>query len=161
MKKITIFGSTILLLSLLLVGCGGNKQNSSNNSTGDSGTTNTTSESDNTNYGKVSFKPIYVYADNVGNNFDEVPIRPFFTNPEVCQNEVFEYEIKDEEIIVEVNHVMEDDHYIEWISSVSDNDEQIKYLKPGMKAKARFKYHEGMILYAYCNKHSLWKKEVE
>lgn len=71
------------------------------------------------------------------------------------------YEIKDEEIIVEVNHVMEDDHYIEWISAVSDNDEQIKYLKPGMKAKARFKYHEGMILYAYCNKHSLWKKEVE
>lgn len=71
------------------------------------------------------------------------------------------YEIKDDEIIVEVNHVMEDDHYIEWISAVSSNEEQIKYLKPGMKAKATFKYHEGMILYSYCNKHSLWKKEVE
>ena len=106
MKKITIFGSAILLLSLLLVGCGGNKQNNTNNSTGNSGTTNTTSESDNTDYGKVSFKPIYVYADNVGNNFDEVPIRPIFTNPEVCQNEVFEYEIKDEDICyIENNHV--------------------------------------------------------
>ena len=71
------------------------------------------------------------------------------------------YEIKDDEIIVEVNHVMEDDHYIEWISAVSDNEEQITYLKPGMKAKAIFKYVPNMVLYSYCNKHSLWKKEVE
>ena len=71
------------------------------------------------------------------------------------------YEIKDDEIIVEVNHVMEDDHYIEWISAVSENEEHTKYLKPGMKAKARFKYTSGMTLYSYCNKHSLWKVEVE
>ena len=71
------------------------------------------------------------------------------------------YEIKGEEIVVEVNHVMEEDHYIEWISAVSDNNEQTKYLTPGMKAKAAFKYYPNMTLYAYCNKHSLWKKEVE
>ena len=71
------------------------------------------------------------------------------------------YVIKDDEIIVEVNHVMEDDHYIEWICAVSDNEEQIKYLKPGMKAKARFKYVPKMSLYSYCNKHSLWKADVE
>ena len=71
------------------------------------------------------------------------------------------YEMEGDEIIVEVNHVMEDDHYIEWIAAVSDNNEQIKYLKPGMKAKARFKCFDGMTLYAYCNKHLLWKKEVE
>ncbi len=71
------------------------------------------------------------------------------------------YEIKDDVIEVVVNHVMEEDHYIEWIAAVSDNYEEIKYLQPGVKAKATFKYHNGMTLYSYCNKHSLWKKEVE
>ena len=55
-------------------------------------------EEDKTDYGKVSFKTIYLYADKNGNVFDEVPIRPKFTKPEVCQNEVFEYEIKNEDI---------------------------------------------------------------
>ncbi len=71
------------------------------------------------------------------------------------------YEIEDDNIVVEVPHVMEDDHYIEWIAAVSDHEEQIKYLNPGMKAKARFKLFDGMTLYAYCNKHLLWKKDVE
>ncbi len=71
------------------------------------------------------------------------------------------YNIKGNEIEVEVNHVMDDDHYIEWICAVSSNEEQIKYLRPGEKAKATFKYCDGMTLYSYCNKHLLWKKEVE
>ena len=70
------------------------------------------------------------------------------------------YKIKDDEIIVEVNHVMEEDHYIEWISAVSEKEESTKYLKPGMKAIAIFKYVPGMKLYSYCNKHSLWEIEV-
>ena len=71
------------------------------------------------------------------------------------------YEIKGDSIEVLVNHVMEDDHYIEWISAVTDGEEQIKYLKPGMEAKATFRYIEGMTLYSYCNKHSLWMVEVK
>lgn len=71
------------------------------------------------------------------------------------------YEIKDDEIYVTVNHVMEQDHYIEWISIVSDGKECTKYLKPGEEAKAHFKYVSGSTIYAYCNKHELWKKEVE
>ena len=55
-------------------------------------------EEDKTDYGKVTFKTIYIYADQYGNYFDEVPIRPNFTKPEVCQNEVFEYEIKNDSI---------------------------------------------------------------
>ena len=31
------------------------------------------------------------------------------------------YEVKDGKIFVRVNHVMEEDHYIEWISIVFDN----------------------------------------
>lgn len=71
------------------------------------------------------------------------------------------YEIKDNKVYVVVNHVMEEDHYIEWISAVSKNEEQTIYLKPGMEAKATFKYDHGMTIYSYCNKHSLWKVEIE
>lgn len=71
------------------------------------------------------------------------------------------YEIKDGKIIVTVNHVMEDEHFIEWISIVRDNKECITYLKPGETAVAHCKYVPGTVIYAYCNKHGLWKKEVK
>lgn len=71
------------------------------------------------------------------------------------------YEVKDNKIFVTVNHVMEEEHYIEWISIVSEGRECITYLKPGMEAKTHFKYIPGSTIYAYCNKHELWKKEVE
>ena len=71
------------------------------------------------------------------------------------------YEINGDEIIVTVNHVMEEDHYIEWISAASNDSELIKYLAPGEDAKLVCKYVPGMVLYAYCNKHGLWKAEVK
>lgn len=71
------------------------------------------------------------------------------------------YEIKDDKIIVKVNHVMEDDHYIEWIAGVSDTTDEFKYLNPGDEPVAEFKYVKGMVLYSYCNRHSLWKVEVK
>ena len=100
MKKIVGLGGLVLLMSMSMMGCsakGGQSNNSSGG--GGSGTTDTTSsESDTTDYGRVYFKSIYIYCDKNGNDFDEVPIRPIFTNPDVCQNEVFEYEIKNEDI---------------------------------------------------------------
>lgn len=71
------------------------------------------------------------------------------------------YEVKDGEIFVTVNHVMEDEHFIEWISIVRGNKECTTYLKPGKLAVAHCKYVPETIIYAYCNKHGLWKKEVE
>lgn len=71
------------------------------------------------------------------------------------------YEIQGDKILVKVNHVMEDEHYIDWVAMVSDVKECIKYFKPGEIAEIHFKYIPGSILYAYCNKHGLWKKEVE
>ena len=71
------------------------------------------------------------------------------------------YEVKDGKIFVTVNHVMEDEHYIEWISIVSQGKECVTYLKPGMEAKAHCKYIPGSTIYAYCNKHELWKTEVK
>lgn len=71
------------------------------------------------------------------------------------------YEVKDGKIYVKVNHVMEEDHYIEWISIVSKNKECTTYFRPGDEPVAHCKYIPGSTIYAYCNKHYLWKKDVE
>ena len=71
------------------------------------------------------------------------------------------YEVEGDKIIVKVNHVMEDEHYIDWVAMVSDGKECTKYFKPGVPAETHFKYVPGATLYAYCNKHGLWKKDVE
>ena len=70
------------------------------------------------------------------------------------------YEIRDGMIEVSVNHVMEDDHYIEWICFVTEDKEEFVYLKPEMQAIAQFKENKGT-LYAYCNKHGLWENEIK
>ena len=72
-------------------------------------------------------------------------------------------EIKDDKVYVtvgEVVHPMEEDHYIEWIAMVRGN-KIVKYLlKPNDEPKAIFDYEENSTIYAYCNKHGLWKKEI-
>lgn len=70
------------------------------------------------------------------------------------------YEVKDDTLNVVVNHVMDEDHFIEWIAFVSDKKEECVYFNPGDNCKATFKYSKG-ILYSYCNKHSLWMSEVK
>lgn len=71
------------------------------------------------------------------------------------------YEVKDGKIFARVNHVMEEEHFIEWISIVYENREVTTYFKPGEEPVTHCKYVPGSTIYAYCNKHSLWKKEVE
>lgn len=64
----------------------------------------------------------------------------------------------------EVSHPMLPEHYIEWISLETKQGNQRKVLKPGDKPQASFAICEGdevVAAYAYCNLHSLWKKEVE
>ena len=72
-------------------------------------------------------------------------------------------EIKDDKVYVtvgEVVHPMEEDHYIEWIAMVKGN-KIVKYLlKPNDEPKAIFDYEKDSTIYAYCNKHGLWKKEI-
>lgn len=71
------------------------------------------------------------------------------------------YEKVEDEIFVKVNHVMEKEHYIEWITLVKDNTEYTVKLYPEQNAEVRFKYIPGSTIYAYCNKHGLWKTDVE
>ena len=71
------------------------------------------------------------------------------------------YQIIDDEIVVTVNHGMEKEHFIEWISLVKENTEVTVKLYPEQEAIARFPYMKGATIYAYCNKHGLWSAEVE
>ena len=72
------------------------------------------------------------------------------------------YEIKNNMIEVTVNHVMEEEHYIEWIAIYyEDGSHYTKILKPGSSAKAVFEYKENATLYAYCNKHGLWETKIK
>lgn len=74
------------------------------------------------------------------------------------------YEKKEEEIIVKVGsvaHPMQEEHYIMWITMVSDDKVERIYLKPEDKAEAKFPYIPYSTIYAYCNLHGLWKVEVK
>ena len=71
------------------------------------------------------------------------------------------YEKVEDEIFVEVNHPMEKEHYIEWVTLVKDNQEYTVILYPEQNAVCRIKYIPGSTIYAYCNKHGLWKKDVD
>ena len=92
-----------------------------------------------------------------------VPMLEVKSNTEECaiEKHIPTYEKVEDEILVKVNHVMEKEHYIEWICMVYENKKIMITLYPEQEAQARFPYIKGATLYAYCNKHGLWKTEVE
>ena len=74
------------------------------------------------------------------------------------------YTIEDDKLVVtvgEVEHPMEEKHYIEWIAVESDDGVERVYLEPGFEPTATFKVKDNMTIYAYCNLHGLWKTEVK
>ena len=74
------------------------------------------------------------------------------------------YSLEDNKLTVQVGeviHPMETDHYIEFIIYEYSNGYEIVNLKPGDEPKAIFDYKGKGAIYEYCNKHGLWKKEVE
>ena len=74
------------------------------------------------------------------------------------------YERVEDEIVVrvgEVEHPMEKEHYIMWIAQVSDTRVTRVELYPEQGTETRFPYIPGSTLYAYCNKHGLWKEDVK
>ena len=75
------------------------------------------------------------------------------------EKHVPQYEIEDNKVKVYVNHVMEEDHYIEWILVDYGTEQIIRHFKPGEEAKIEVEYKDGMKAYSYCNKHSLWANE--
>ena len=76
------------------------------------------------------------------------------------EKHVPECTIENNKIYVKVNHVMEEDHYIEWISIENDKEYHMIKLNPGDVAEAVFDYIPDATIYSYCNKHNLWKEEI-
>lgn len=63
----------------------------------------------------------------------------------------------------EVAHPMVPEHWIEWIALQTKQGNQRKELHPGDEPKVAFMIcddDEVVAAYAYCNLHSLWKKEA-
>jgi superoxide reductase len=61
----------------------------------------------------------------------------------------------------EIDHPMDDNHYIEWITLITKNKTKTVYLAPGDEPRAIFKTTaEGGVVYEYCNLHGLWKIEI-
>lgn len=67
---------------------------------------------------------------------------------------------KVEVTVGDVLHPMTEEHYIMWIALVKDNKITIVNLTPKDEPKATFNYEENSTVYAYCNLHGLWKKEI-
>ena len=77
------------------------------------------------------------------------------------EKHVPEVKVVGSDIIVRVNHVMEENHYIEWIALVTEDRVGKKFFKAGQEAIATFPYVKNSKVYAWCNKHGLWEKEVK
>ena len=85
------------------------------------------------------------------------------TTDAVVEKHVPVYERVDNEIVVkvgEVEHPMEEEHYIMWIAQVTENRTTRVRLYPEQATETRFPYIPGSTLYAYCNKHGLWKTTI-
>ena len=63
----------------------------------------------------------------------------------------------------EVDHPMTNEHYIMWIYIESEKGTQLKCFKPGEMPQMSFTLvdDKALTVYAYCNLHGLWKKEIK
>ena len=75
---------------------------------------------------------------------------------------VYELSVTDMNVKVgEVAHPMEPDHYIEFIVYEYGGGFDVVRLNPGDEPSALFTYQGSGTIYEYCNKHGLWKTDVE
>ena len=66
-------------------------------------------------------------------------------------------ETVEDEYYVTVNHPMTKDHYISFFAAVSDQGVQFIKLYPEWSAEARFKIDRVREIYAFCNRHGLFR----
>ena len=70
-------------------------------------------------------------------------------------------EIVEDEYYVTVDHPMEKDHYISFLAAVSDQGVRLVKLYPEGNAEARFKIDRVTGVYAYCNRHGLYRVSLK
>ena len=73
----------------------------------------------------------------------------------------FSIEKSEDEYYVTSRHSMAKDHFISFFAAVGDNGVIIVKQYPEMNARARFKINRTRDIYAYCNKHGLFKVKVK
>ncbi len=66
----------------------------------------------------------------------------------------------EDEYYVTAEHPMTREHYISFLAAVSDNAVQFVKLYPQGGAEARFKINRVKYLYAYCNRHGLFRVKL-
>lgn len=66
----------------------------------------------------------------------------------------------EDEYYVTMNHPMQKDHYISFFAAVSGSTVQFAKLYPEWNCEARFKRDGVIAVYAYCNKHGLFRGKV-
>ncbi len=76
------------------------------------------------------------------------------------EEHVINCEIVENEYYIWINHDMTKEHYISFIAYVTDNRCEMVKLYPEQKAEARFFIRNKGLLYAFCNKDGLIKKEI-
>ena len=76
------------------------------------------------------------------------------------EDHAIQTEIVEDEYYVSVQHPMTRDHYISFLAAVSDMGTQMVKLYPEGGAEARFKIDRVRYLYAYCNRHGLFRAEI-
>jgi len=69
-------------------------------------------------------------------------------------------EISEDEYYVTLAHPMTKDHYISFIAAVSDHGVQFVKLYPEGSAEARVKTSRVRFIYAYCNRHGLFRLKI-
>ena len=83
-----------------------------------------------------------------------------------CEAETFDKEHSpkiatvEDEYYITFNHTMEKEHYISFVAAVSDNGVNLVKLYPEQNAEVRFKINRVSNIFAYCNKHGLFKLKI-
>ena len=84
-------------------------------------------------------------------------VLPPLTHEPMDENHQVHTELIEDEIYVSMNHPMTKGHYISFFAAMSDQGMQIVKLYPEGNAEARFKRTRVRSLYAYCNRHGLFR----
>ena len=66
-------------------------------------------------------------------------------------------EVVEDEYYVTMDHPMTKDHYISFLAAVTDQGMEFVKLYPQGPCEARFKIRRLKYLYAYCNRHGLFR----
>ncbi|MGN0438743.1 MAG: helix-turn-helix domain-containing protein [Lachnospiraceae bacterium] len=76
------------------------------------------------------------------------------------ENHFIKIEIVDQEYLVTMNHPMDKNHYVSFIAYVTSDSCEIVKLYPEQEISARFRKKGHGVLYAYCNRHGMFCKNV-